>query len=83
MVFFEIGKWYEIIGIVYFVVGCYDLFDLVEYFCVEIDGLFNVFVVVRVWEVWWFVFVSIIGVYVGVDEIVLCEDVLLLVVVLY
>jgi UDP-glucose 4-epimerase len=73
--FLDIGKRHEITGIVHLAAGRFDLPDPVEYLRAETRGLLNALEAATVWGVRRFSVASSIGVYAGVDEVPLREDV--------
>jgi UDP-glucose 4-epimerase len=73
--FLDIGKRHEITGIVHLAAGRYDLPDPLEYLGAETLGLLNALEAARAWGVRRFSFASTIGVYAGVDDVALREDV--------
>jgi UDP-glucose 4-epimerase len=73
--FLDIGKRHEITGIVHLAAAPYDLPDPVEYLRADATGLLNALEAATVWGVRRFSVASTIGVYAGVDEVRLREDV--------
>ncbi len=72
--FLDIGKRYEISGIVHLAAARHDLPDPVEYLRTDALGLLNALEAATVWGVRRFSVASTIGVYAGVDEVPLRED---------
>jgi UDP-glucose 4-epimerase len=73
--FLDIGKRHEITGIVHLAAAPYNLPDPVEYLRADSLGLLNALKAATVWGVRRFSVASTIGVYAGVDEVPLREDV--------
>jgi UDP-glucose 4-epimerase len=73
--FLDIGKRHEITGIVHLAAARYDLPDPVEYLRADTTGLLNALKAAAVWGVRRVAVASSIGVYAGVDEVLLHEDI--------
>lgn len=72
--FVDLGKRYEITGIVHLAAARHDLPDPVEYLRADSLGLLNALEAATVWGVRRFAVASTIGVYMGVDDVPLRED---------
>jgi UDP-glucose 4-epimerase len=72
--FLDIGKRYEITGIVHLAAGRFDLPDPIEYLRAETLGLLNALEAATVWGVRRFSVASTIGAYAGVDEVPYREE---------
>jgi UDP-glucose 4-epimerase len=72
--FLDIGKRHEITGIVHLAAAPHDLPDPVEYLRADTLGLLNALEAATAWGVRRFSVASTIGVYIGVDDVPLRED---------
>lgn len=75
--FLDIGRRHEITGVVHLAAGRYDTSDPVEYLRADTLGLLNALTAAKTWGVRRFSVASSIGVYAGVEQVVLREDALL------
>jgi UDP-glucose 4-epimerase len=73
--FLDIGKRHEITGIVHLAAARYDLPDPLEYLRADTIGLLSALKAAAVWGVRRVAVASSIGVYAGVDEVLLHEDI--------
>lgn len=72
--FLDLGKRHEITGIVHLAAARWDLPDPVEYLRADSLGLLNALKAATVWGVRRFAVASTIGVYAGIDEVPLREE---------